>query len=57
MVQQGISGMDANNQMLIAPETFAAPPESLTEQLFIERSLTENKFWLRIMKEHSHFFG
>jgi hypothetical protein len=57
MVQQGFSGMDATNQMLIAPETFAAPPESLTEQLFIERSLTENKFWLRIMKEHSYFLG
>jgi len=53
--QQGFSGMD--NQMLIAPETFAAPPESLTEQMFIERSLTENKFWLRIMKEHSYFLG
>ncbi|WHY76621.1 DUF2935 domain-containing protein [Neobacillus sp. WH10] len=53
--QQGFSGID--NQMLIAPETFAAPPESLTEQMFIERSLTENKFWLRIMKEHSYFLG
>ena len=53
--QQGLNGMD--NQMLIAPETFAAPPESLTEQMFIERSLTENKFWLRIMKEHSYFLG
>ncbi|MFJ7728134.1 DUF2935 domain-containing protein [Neobacillus sp. NPDC097160] len=57
MVQQGFDGIDANNQMLIAPETFAAPPESLTEQMFIERSLTENKFWLRIMKEHSYFLG
>jgi hypothetical protein len=51
------TGMDSNNQLLIAPETFAAPPESLTEQLFIERSLTENKFWLRIMKEHSYFLS
>ncbi|MDF2904016.1 MAG: hypothetical protein K0S25_1654, partial [Bacillus sp. (in: firmicutes)] len=57
MVNQGFPGMDANKQMLIAPESFAAPPESLTEQLFIERSLTENRFWLRIMKEHSYFLG
>src|SRR3954471_16057504 len=57
MVQQGFNGMDVTNQMLIAPESFAAPPESLTEQMFIERSLTENKFWLRIMKEHSYFLG
>lgn len=49
--------MDSNNHMLIAPETFAAPPQSLTEQLFIEWSLAENKFWLRIMKEHSNFLG
>lgn len=55
VVNQGF--MDQNNQMLIAPETFAAQPESLTEQLFIERSLEENKFWLRIMKEHSYFLG
>jgi hypothetical protein len=45
------------NQMLSSPELFAAKPESLTEQLFIERSLTENRFWLRIMKEHSLFLG
>ena len=45
------------NQMLIAPESFAAKPESLTEQLFVERSLTENRFWLRIMKEHALFLG
>ncbi|MCM2531305.1 DUF2935 domain-containing protein [Neobacillus pocheonensis] len=57
MVNQNFASMDSNNQMLIAPETFAAPPESLTEQLFIERSLIENKFWLRIMKEHSYFLG
>ncbi|HJV17308.1 MAG TPA: DUF2935 domain-containing protein [Bacillales bacterium] len=49
--------MDKSNQMLIPPETFAAPKESLTEQLFIERSLTENRFWLRIMKEHAYFLG
>lgn len=48
---------DPFNQMLVAPETFASPPESLTEQMFIERSLTENKFWLRIMKEHAMFLG
>ncbi|WP_419881652.1 DUF2935 domain-containing protein [Peribacillus sp. B-H-3] len=45
------------NQMLSPPELFASKPESLTEQLFIERSLTENKFWLRIMKEHALFLG
>jgi hypothetical protein len=45
------------NQMLLPPESFAAKPESLTEQLFIERSLTENRFWLRIMKEHALFLG
>jgi len=43
--------------MLSSPEAHAAQPESLTEQLFIERSLTENKFWLRIMKEHSYFLS
>jgi hypothetical protein len=45
------------NQMLIPPETKAASPEALTEKEFIERSLTENKFWLRIMKEHALFLG
>jgi hypothetical protein len=45
------------NQMLVAPESFAAKPESLTEQMFVERSLTENRFWLRIMKEHALFLG
>jgi hypothetical protein len=48
---------DEYNQMLLPPESFAAQPESLTEQLFIERSLTENRFWLRIMKEHAKFLG
>ena len=43
--------------MLLPPELKAAPPESLTEQLFIERSITENRFWLRIMKEHALFLG
>ena len=45
------------NAMLLPPEQLAAPPESLSENLFIERSLTENKFWLRIMKEHALFLG
>ncbi|VEF47562.1 Domain of uncharacterised function (DUF2935) [Bacillus freudenreichii] len=45
------------NQMLVQPELFASKPESLTEQMFIERSLTENRFWLRIMKEHALFLG
>ncbi|WP_102346226.1 DUF2935 domain-containing protein [Bacillus sp. Marseille-P3661] len=48
---------DYETNMLIAPESKAAKPESLTEQKFIERSLTENKFWLRIMKEHALFLG
>ncbi|PLS18769.1 hypothetical protein CVD28_06540 [Bacillus sp. M6-12] len=48
---------DQFNQMLVSPESFAAKPESISEQLFIERSLTENKFWLRIMKEHALFLG
>lgn len=48
---------DQFNQMLLPPESLAAKQESLTEQLFIERSLTENKFWLRIMKEHALFLG
>ncbi|WP_147534034.1 DUF2935 domain-containing protein [Bacillus marasmi] len=53
----GHVNIDQYNQMLVAPETFAAKPESMTEQLFVERSLTENKFWLRIMKEHALFLG
>ncbi|CAG9611297.1 hypothetical protein BACCIP111899_00469 [Bacillus rhizoplanae] len=49
--------MDTQRAMLLPPELKAAPPESLTEQLFIERSLTENQFWLRIMKEHALFLS
>jgi hypothetical protein len=48
---------DRTRAMLLPPEQFAAPPESLSERTFIERSLTENKFWLRIMKEHALFLG
>jgi hypothetical protein len=48
---------DRTRAMLLPPEQFAAPPESLSEKMFIERSLTENKFWLRIMKEHALFLG
>jgi hypothetical protein len=48
---------DSKNPMLIPPETKAASPESLTEKEFIERSLAENRFWLRIMKEHALFLG
>lgn len=36
---------DQFDQMLVTPESFAAKPESLTEQLFVERKLTENRFW------------
>lgn len=49
--------MDTQRAMLLPPELKAAPSESLTEQLFIERSLTENRFWLRIMKEHALFLS
>jgi hypothetical protein len=49
--------MDPQRALLVPPETKAAPPESLTEQMFIERSLTENRFWLRIMKEHAIFLA
>lgn len=54
---QGNFEMDAQRALLLPPELKAAPIESLTEQLFIERSLTENRFWLRIMKEHALFLG
>lgn len=53
----GHISVDQFNQMLAPPELFAPKPEFLSEQLFIERSFTENRFWLRIMKEHSLFFG
>ncbi|MBP1932788.1 DUF2935 domain-containing protein [Ammoniphilus resinae] len=49
--------LDRQRAMLLPPEQQAAPIESLSEQMFIERSLTENKFWLRIMKEHAYFLG
>jgi hypothetical protein len=48
---------DRVSGMLLPPERLAAPPEHLPEQMFIERSLTENRFWLRIMKEHAYFLG
>ncbi|WP_379969078.1 DUF2935 domain-containing protein [Ectobacillus sp. sgz5001026] len=59
-IEQPIPGhfvMDKERGMLLPPELKAAPTESLTERLFIERSLTENRFWLRIMKEHALFLG
>ncbi|MBV7506555.1 hypothetical protein KW850_14920 [Bacillus sp. sid0103] len=43
----GHVNFDQFNQMLVAPETFAARPESLTEPLFVDRTLTENRFWLK----------
>jgi hypothetical protein len=43
--------------MFIPPEQLAKQPESLSEKKFIERSLAENRFWLRIMKEHALFLG
>lgn len=48
---------DRVRAMFLPPEQLASPPDSLTEALFIERSLTENRFWLRIMKEHALFLG
>ena len=39
--QPHLPGDEQFNRMLVVPELFAAKPESLTEQLFIERSLTE----------------
>lgn len=48
---------DRASAMLLPPEQSAAPSESLSEKMFVERSLTENKFWLRIMKEHAMFLG
>jgi hypothetical protein len=54
---QGNFAEDRTRAMLLPPEQLAAPPESLSERMFIERSLTENRFWLRIMKEHSLFLG
>jgi hypothetical protein len=54
---QGKYEMDPQRALLLPPELKAAPVESLTEQLFIQRSLTENRFWLRIMKEHALFLG
>lgn len=56
-MMQGSYEMDPQRALLLPPELKAAPVESLTEQLFIERSLTENRFWLRIMKEHALFLG
>lgn len=49
--------MDSQKGLLVPPELKAEPPESMTERMFIERSLTENRFWLRIMKEHALFLG
>lgn len=49
--------MDAQRALLVPPELKGAPPESLGERQFIDRSLTENRFWLRIMKEHALFLG
>ncbi len=49
--------MDPQRALLLPPELKAAPNESLTEQMFIERSLRENRFWLRIMKEHALFLS
>jgi hypothetical protein len=49
--------LDPQSSLLVPPELKAAPPESLTEQMFIDRSLTENRFWLRIMKEHALFLS
>lgn len=49
--------MNNQNGLLLPPEFQADPKESLEEITFIERSLAENRFWLRIMKEHAYFLG
>ncbi|OMP66149.1 DUF2935 domain-containing protein [Domibacillus epiphyticus] len=49
--------MDHQNGLLLPPELQADPKESMSEKAFIERSLAENRFWLRIMKEHAYFLG
>jgi hypothetical protein len=49
--------MNNQNGLLLPPELQAEPKESLEERTFIERSLAENRFWLRIMKEHAYFLG
>jgi len=43
--------MDPQRALLLPPGLKASPIESLTEQLFFDRSLKENRFWLRIKKE------
>ncbi|TCS68582.1 hypothetical protein EDD64_14123 [Effusibacillus lacus] len=40
---QGHFAEDRTRAMLLPPEQLAAPSESLSEKMFIERSLTENK--------------
>jgi len=42
--------MNNQNRLLLPPELHAEKKESLEERTFIERSLAENRFWLRIMK-------
>jgi hypothetical protein len=49
--------IDPQTALLIPPECKAELPESLSMKMYIERSLTENRFWLRIMKEHALFLG
>lgn len=54
---QRMYGAQNVNPLLLPPELQAAPPESLSEKSFIQRSLEENRFWLRIMKEHAMFLS
>lgn len=49
--------LDQQRALLLPPELKAEKPGTLEERLFIERSLAENRFWLRIMKEHALFLG
>ncbi|KIL50613.1 DUF2935 domain-containing protein [Jeotgalibacillus soli] len=49
--------MNNQNGLLLPPELHAEKNESLEERTFIERSLAENRFWLRIMKEHAYFLS
>lgn len=49
--------MDHQRSLLLPPEWKAEPPEEMAPQMFIERSLAENRFWLRLMKEHALFIS
>jgi hypothetical protein len=53
----GHFAIDPQRALLLPPECHAEPPEALPARRYIDRSLSENRFWLRIMKEHAIFLG